>query len=208
MEPRRRTSIRLANHDYTSAGAYFVTICVEGRLPLFGEITNGAMEPTIAGLMVESWWGNIERRFPTVLSGPFVVMPNHCHGIVVLGAIAPSFHCDREQGDHIGSPLQTDVQQTINPVVYGDFVGAARRGRPAANHDASIRRGPSLPEIVGWFKTMTTNDYGLGVRQHGFPPFNRRLWQHGYYDHIIRTEAYIETNPERWNNDELNPFAT
>ncbi|MDU9049570.1 MAG: hypothetical protein Q3M30_12015 [Candidatus Electrothrix sp. Rat3] len=36
-----RRSICLRNYDYSQAGAYFVTICVQHRECLFGEITNG-----------------------------------------------------------------------------------------------------------------------------------------------------------------------
>jgi REP element-mobilizing transposase RayT len=58
---------------------------------------------------------------------------------------------------------------------------------------------------VQWFKTMTTNAYIHGVRESGWPPFDRRLWQRDYYEHIVRNEAdlarirnYIIANPARW----------
>lgn len=72
--------------------------------------------------------------------------------------------------------------------------------------------GPSLSEVMGWFKTRTGNDYGLGVRELGWPPYDGKLWQSGFYDHIIRTNAalerirrYIANNPSRWAEDEENP---
>jgi len=59
-----------------------------------------------------------------------------------------------------------------------------------------------LGDIVGWFKTMTTNEYIRGVKESNWPAFNRRLWQRNYYDHIIRTakslnniRQYIHDNP-------------
>lgn len=36
--------------------------------------------------------------------------------------------------------------------------------------------GPHPGDIVGWFKTMTTNDYIKGVRRCGWPAFPSRLW--------------------------------
>ena len=64
---------------------------------------------------------------------------------------------------------------------------------------------PTLGDAVGAFKSLTTNAYIRGVREHGWPPFARRLWQRNYYEHIIRNEAasariraYIEANPVRW----------
>ncbi|GAB4201886.1 MAG: transposase [Roseiflexaceae bacterium] len=65
--------------------------------------------------------------------------------------------------------------------------------------------GATLGQIIGWFKTMTTNAYIRGVREQGWPPFAGRLWQRNYYEHIIRHEddlarvrAYIDGNPARW----------
>lgn len=59
-----------------------------------------------------------------------------------------------------------------------------------------------LGDIVGWFKTMTTNAYIRGVRDGRWPPFNGRLWQRNYYERIVRTDdalervrAYIAQNP-------------
>jgi hypothetical protein len=86
--PHRR-SIRLPGYDYTQAGLYWVTIVAQDRACLFGEIVNDETHPNEAGLVMESWWGNITRRFPTVDIDAYVVMPNHFHGIVILGSREP-----------------------------------------------------------------------------------------------------------------------
>ena len=59
---------------------------------------------------------------------------------------------------------------------------------------------------------MTTNEYIRGVKQLGWKPFNVRVWQRNYYEHIIRNETeldritrYIESNPARWADDQENP---
>jgi putative transposase len=46
----------------------------------------------------------------------------------------------------------------------------------------------SLSSVLQWFKTMTTADYFQGVSRGASPRVNGRLWQRGFYDHIIRTE--------------------
>ncbi len=63
----------------------------------------------------------------------------------------------------------------------------------------------SLEDVIAWLKTMTTNDYINGVKSGLFTPFDNKLWQRSYYDHIIRNEQdleekrdYILTNPIRW----------
>lgn len=54
--------------------------------------------------------------------------------------------------------------------------------------------GSPLRDIVGWFKTMTTNEYIANVKNNIFPPFDKKIWQRNYYEHIIRDERdYIET---------------
>ncbi len=41
--PGQRKSIRLKDYDYTQEGAYFVTICVNNRRCLFGDVSDGEM---------------------------------------------------------------------------------------------------------------------------------------------------------------------
>jgi putative transposase len=42
-ETHHRRSIRLKGYDYSAAGAYFITICVQGRECLFGKPVEGEM---------------------------------------------------------------------------------------------------------------------------------------------------------------------
>jgi putative transposase len=74
--------------------------------------------------------------------------------------------------------------------------------------------GPPLQKIVQWFKTMTTNNYIHGVKEHGWHPFKGNLWQRSFYEHVIRNDEalnrireYIQTNPQRWDLDRENPRA-
>ncbi|MBR5827382.1 MAG: transposase [Clostridia bacterium] len=50
----------------------------------------------------------------------------------------------------------------------------------------------SLPVIMEWFKTMTTNEYIKGVRAQKFEAFEKKFWQRSYNDHIIRNEKDLE----------------
>ncbi len=61
--------------------------------------------------------------------------------------------------------------------------------------------GSPLRDMVGWFKTMTTNKYIRNVKNNEFQPFSKKIWQRGYYEHIIRDEQdyltkarYIQNN--------------
>ena len=60
----------------------------------------------------------------------------------------------------------------------------------------------SLSEIIRRFKSYTTHLYIEGVTNNGWPRFNGKLWQHNYYEHILRNQRdyentvnYIVTNP-------------
>ncbi len=78
------------------------------------------------------------------------------------------------------------------------------------NEEKGAHAGAPLQKIVQWFKTMTTNEYIRGVKEKGWQPFDTRLWQRNYYEHIIRNQqsyeeisCYIIENPIHWPDDEL-----
>lgn len=152
-----RRAMRLKDYDYSQNGAYFVTICVQNRLCLFGEIVDQEMQMNSAGEVIYEWWQKLPEKFSSISLDTAIVMPNHFHGIVLI----------------------TD------------------------------QRKHELPDLMQWFKTMTTNAYIQGVKQAGWAEFPGKLWQRSYYDHIIRNEhdlsnirLYIEGNPARWMDDE------
>lgn len=75
---------RLKQHDYATGGAYFLTLCVDGRACLFGSIREGVMHLSPAGVMVHSVWSELGQRYAGVMVDEFIVMPNHMHGILIL----------------------------------------------------------------------------------------------------------------------------
>jgi putative transposase len=178
-----RRSIRLRGYDYSQAGAYYITLVTQDRQPFFGDIANGEIRLNDAGKMVERWFNELPNKFPSVETDEYVIMPNHFHAIVVL-------------------------------------VGANSRIRPDAEPDepgthagGGTHAGVPLPQIVQWFKTMTTNEYIRGVKNNGWAPFRGKFWQRNYYEHIIRDDAdleriraYISANPANWIADTENPF--
>ena len=74
------------------------------------------------------------------------------------------------------------------------------------------KTGKSLGDIVGAFESITIHEYVLGVKNNGWPRFNKKLWQRNYWEHIIRdendlsrTRKYIINNPMQWEMDNENP---
>jgi REP element-mobilizing transposase RayT len=68
--------MRHPTHDYSSAGAYFVTICSYERHLLF--------EDNSVRQVIDWAWHQIPNHFALARTDAFVVMPNHVHGIIRL----------------------------------------------------------------------------------------------------------------------------
>jgi putative transposase len=85
-EIHHRRSVRLKNYDYAQCGAYFVTIVTQHRICLFGDISDGEILPNDTGRIAQASWIGLSSRFSAVSLDSFVVMPNHIHGIITVGA--------------------------------------------------------------------------------------------------------------------------
>ena len=83
----RIASSRLQHWDYGSPGLYFITICTKNREHYFGEIENGIMSLNELGFIANNEWIKTPEIRPdmNLESGEFVVMPNHFHGIIMIG---------------------------------------------------------------------------------------------------------------------------
>ena len=66
----------------------------------------------------------------------------------------------------------------------------------------------AISEIVRRFKTITTKLCIDGVKSGEYPPFEKKVWQESFHDHVIRNEQdyldiwqYIDQNPLKWEED-------
>jgi putative transposase len=219
-----RRSIRLRGYDYSQAGAYFVTVCVQGRERLFGDVVDGEMRLNDAGQMVAQCWHELPAHFPHLELDEFVVMPNHMHGIIIIvgapfmapygpGAVNPGAmnHGAVNPGAINRAPTGGDRVPFVGaPFMAPDDHGAVNPGavNPGAVNPGAINRAPTLGEIVRSFKALATRR----IRQSGVTAF---AWQRNYYEHIIRDEEslnrireYIRNNPLQWALDRENPHST
>jgi REP element-mobilizing transposase RayT len=207
-DPQRhhRRSIRLKGYDYTALGAYFVTICTQDRVHMFGEVVDGDMRLNPYGRVVDTYWSRVPRHFPHVTLDAWVVMPNHVHGIIVIND-APSRVDERcrGRGEAIPEPRSATVHDSESPssVISVGHTGIASPLRP---HGAP---SGSLGAIVGNFKSITTRRINRMKHTPG-----GRVWQRNYWERIIRDEGayqriqrYIENNPALWEEDQLHPDA-
>ena len=90
--PKRKPN-RLPHFDYSTPGAYFITICTQNRLPILSNIVGGGaldaphIQLTWAGQTVHRYIesGN---RIQGITVDKFVIMPNHLHMILLVNVNA------------------------------------------------------------------------------------------------------------------------
>lgn len=169
-----RQSIRLREYDYSRPGFYFVTVCTAQKTPLFGQVMDGVMQLNPVGQVVDSMWRELPMRYGVVLD-EYVVMPNHFHGILVLGGavgvrfIAPNFS-----------------KQT--PLSKGAINGA-----------------PTVGKIVHDFKARCTHAINGMRGSRGTPVWQRNYWERVIRNEteLAAIREYICNNPKQWELDAL-----
>jgi len=198
-----RRSIRLPHYDYARAGYYFITITAQNREHLFGEICDGVMVLNVAGEMVQGLWYDITNDFPNVALHDFVVMPNHIHGIIQM-----------KHHETVGVPLVGTLDAKVGTLNADGEINC--NGIPIKGNHKGLplrlsREYKTVGNVIGAFKSKTTNTYIKMVKNNTLPPFNKRIWQRNYYEHVVRDEndyariaEYVKNNPLRWNDDILN----
>ena len=180
-----RQSFRYDGYDYSTASAYFVTICARERLPVFNQ--------AVLHAIVVDVWQVLPRWFPTITLDDFVIMPNHIHLIVWLGQA-------RVQARHgMGRPMVTS---------FMDHPPSASVAAPYEIPTCTTPRAePTLGDVIGTWKSLITVTYLRWVRNHA-PALRASIWQRNYYERIVRNDrelrairAYIRANPARWFHD-------
>ena len=184
-----RRSIRLKGYDYAQPGAYFITICVQNRECVLGEIENGEMRLNEAGKIVAECWQAIPAHFALAGLDLFAVMPNHLHGIITIADGDPA---GKGEASADGAPEMPALSKAdASPLrVVGTQSG-------------------SLSAIIQNFKSISSRRLNAVRSTPGVP-----IWQRNYYEHIVRDEAdlaciraYLQNNPAKWALDQLHPAA-
>jgi REP element-mobilizing transposase RayT len=106
--------------------------------------------------------------------------------------------------------MPNHIHGVIQIIVGAGFI-PARNKRVTTMVGATTRVAPTVGDIIGAFKSLTTHEYVMGVKNNGWKPFDKRLWQRNYYEHIIRNKIdlnkireYISNNSSIWNRDRNN----
>ncbi|MBP3495109.1 MAG: transposase [Clostridia bacterium] len=100
MELPKRRPTRLKSFDYSTNGAYFITICTHNRQKTLSKIVVGEglappeVKLTKLGEITREQLLLLEKRFENIKIDRFVIMPNHIHLIIFInndsGGASPS----------------------------------------------------------------------------------------------------------------------
>ncbi|MBN2425140.1 MAG: transposase [Calditrichaceae bacterium] len=179
LDKHHRRSIRLKGYDYSQPGWYFITICVQNREMLFGDMVDGKIILNDAGELVKNEWIKTDSIRENINIDYYVIMPNHMHGIIQI----------IEMPDIVGAHGYVPLQQRNMPQRQTEQFGKSTQN--------------SIPTIIKLFKSTTTKQINRLQNTPGL-----KIWQRNYYEHIIRNELelnrirqYIIENPLKWKND-------
>jgi REP element-mobilizing transposase RayT len=171
-----RQSIRLKDYDYSSPGAYFVTICTWQKKCVLGEIIDSEMQLNEAGKIANSAWRDLPNHYRHVRLDESVVMPNHFHGIIWI--TGSGFKPDRLEIDSKRAGLKpAPTRWHALPEVIRGFKSFSAR---------QINVFRQTPGTSVWQR----NYYERVIRNE---------------EELNRAREYILNNPRKWALDEENP---
>jgi putative transposase len=174
-----RRSIRMRGWNYSFPGWYFVMVCAYNKEFLFGEIVEKKMVCNEMGEIIRNELLQFPERFPETALDCFVIMPNHVHFILSVGAVH-------------------------EPPFPGTSAGAIRE-LPLRDE----RRKMLLFKIVGYFKMNSAKKINVIRQSRGCPVWQRNYFERIIRDEneLGRIREYIIQNPSNWSQDEENPHS-
>ena len=132
-EIHHRRSIRLKEFDYSSAGAYYITLCSFNRENIFGELENGRVFLNEDGEIAREEWGKTAEIRRGIELDEFVIMPNHVHGILWIEGRGTKHRAPTEEEGDTGTKHRAPTIEQF--------------GKPTSN---------TIPTIIRGFKSFVT----------------------------------------------------
>ncbi|NJD60281.1 MAG: transposase [Anaerolineae bacterium] len=189
-----RRAIRRKGYDYSSPGAYFVTLVTMDRLNLFGEVVGDMMKLSLCGEIAQKVWGQLPHRFLNITLDFSVIMPNHFHGIIVINeAIGRGgSSASHQAADKFDLVDQSVTDNLLKTRPYNGQVSRPYKGKRYA-----------LSELIRSLKSDSARRINNIRGTTGCA-----VWQRNYYERIVRNQreldalrAYIIDNPRHWMED-------
>lgn len=172
----RITSARLKGWNYSSIGAYFITICTHNFQPFFGRVYDCEMYLSEIGKIAEEHWIEIPNHFPFIILDRFVIMPNHIHGILILN----------ESEEHNIVHIRKEELHTE---------------KSKAMSDISPKPGLISTIIRSYKSIVTKNARSIDESFVWQPRFHDHIIRNNQSFNNIQN--YIENNPRNWNESKF-----
>ena len=98
MELPKRKPTRLRGYDYSTPGAYFVTICTQNRECISGNIVGQEQAPAEIhlskyGKIAKDQLLDLENRYKSIKIDKYTIMPNYIHVIFIIDNTAGASPC-------------------------------------------------------------------------------------------------------------------
>ncbi|MEO7175820.1 MAG: hypothetical protein ABIV51_08140 [Saprospiraceae bacterium] len=186
-----RHSLRIHGFDYSTEGAYFITISCAKWKYRFGQILPTTIDADMQkenisneglhdsplvltsaqiilndlGQIAQNEWLKLPERFPNCTLGVFQIMPHHMHGILILKNLPNTPSEENSEGLAIKAASIPDIIRSYKSIVYNECL-----------------------------KIYKAKDQILG-----------RLWLRNYHEKILHNENvfnmatnYILNNPDKY----------
>jgi len=183
----------LRGWNYSSKGIYFLTICTHEKGNVLGENAGEKIILNELGKIVRNQWLWLENRFECLRFDEWIIMPDHVHGIMIMGNNKERMAIGNGRGKKITIGNGWGEKAMMRN-------GRGEKAMMRNGHDRFVLKGKikSISELIGAFKTTSSKMiHNLGM--------NNFRWQKSFYDEIIRDEKalrqirrYIIENPRNF----------
>jgi putative transposase len=199
QEKYRIPTARATWWDYGNEGAYFVTFCTLGRLPLFGECKDGKIQLSVLGIIAQGVWHEIIKQFDYIELGAFVVMPNHIHGVLIISRtdVETRFIASNHRANETHGEMLSLI--TSNPITETTTI-PTNKGGITKNKNPMLQE--NISRVIRWYKGRCTHEMR---KIHADFQWQTRVW-----DNIIKNDErysfisnYIIHNPANWETDKF-----
>ena len=186
-----RRSIRLKRYDYSQAGLYFITLCIQNRNLIFGHIENAEMKLNPFGEIAFNEWQNTSEIRDNIRLHEFIIMPDHMHGIIEI------IFSKGQENDGTIHPFQSP-SQTIGSIIRGYKISTIKKIKDyiLSKEEAStgeLQFAPILPQINIDAPIQPQKDPLALIEKIKY--LNFKIWQRNYYESIIRKYGRTTIRP-------------
>lgn len=181
MKYHKQAQFRAPWWDYRWPNAYYVSINTHKRKHILGSVHLAQVQLSPLGIIADILWNQIPYHQKHVKIGPYVIMPNHIHGILILDP--PQHGVEKINGE-----------RTEN----SDFTPCNLR------MSAISPKSYSLSAVIRSYKSAVTYHANRLQLPNGWQPrfFDRIIRNQNEFNALAN---YIDENPNHWPENPPHP---